>query len=451
MSAQGRAPARHWIGSGDPPPLPRPGRRKRRRRRGDPLSPAILRRRHRDAAHALFIQTAGERGVRPPEATSFETLGLEEAARRVAYTRDTVGGMTPDALYEFVLARWQRKKRGHKKGASAVVSLAALCGGRGAVAIRTANPVFLDEGFAFKFPLKPERAAKTPAELERRHAADLRELVAFLLNVHRGTPTLLSASSASCPRCSRRLAPAAARCVCGRWRDLPRRATASNTTTLDAVESTSVARIISGGALDAVCGGGIVASAVTLLGGQPGGGKSSILLSLAAALAEVRGRKAFFVNVEMTAGELRVAAERLGVALDRIVVLTGLGDVDVEDFGIPAAIVLDSVSSLVGRDLHAAIAIAKRLKRYASRYGVPVFIVCHIEKTGDYAGLLALQHEVDILLKLDADEDGVRTLTAVKNRFGVTHVVHHFEMTAEGLVARPPPPAKSRRRPAVSP
>ncbi len=379
--------------------------------------------------------------MRPPEQLDCETLDLEGAAARLSWVAGA-SAVTPNDLHNFCADRFRAaQRRAKKSGAKPIVRLDKLSGGRGAVAIRTANPIIQDAGFSFRFPLRPEREATTPAERERRHARDLRQLVDYLVKVHRGTARVSSSAPNACAKCGRAIAPGEPRCpICGQWRTPPRKISARNTATLDTVEPIPVERIPVGDPWDAAWGGGIVSSSTTVIGGKPGAGKSCLLLQLANSIAAVRGRKIFFVNVEMTGGELRIAAERLHVALDRIVAFPNFAaaDVEVEDFGIPAALILDSVSALVGKDSYAAIEVAKRMKKYATKYAVPIFLVAHVQKEGDFAGLASLQHEVDVLIRLDAGEGGLRTLKAIENRFGPTHAAHYLIMTETGLAPWPP-------------
>ena len=379
--------------------------------------------------------------MRPPEQPNCETVNLEGAAARLAWVSGA-SPMQPNDLHNFVSDRWRaRQRRAKKPVAAPVVKLDKLCGGRGAVAVRSSSPIYLDEAFVFRFPIRPEREPTTSAERERRHARDLRELVAFLVKVHRGTARVSSSAPSACAKCGRTVALTETRCSnCGQWRRVPARVSETNTATLDAVEPIATERIVTGGVWDEVWGGGFAASSVSLIGGRPGGGKTSLLLQIGSQLAEVRSRKLFFVNVEMTGGELRIAGQRLRVPLDRIVACPtfAAADIEVEDFGIPAALILDSVSALVGKDAYAAIEVAKRLKKYATKYAVPVFLVAHVQKEGDFAGLASLQHEVDVLIRLDAGDGGLRVLKAIKNRFGPTRAAHHLIMTETGLAPWPP-------------
>jgi len=120
----------------------------------------------------------------------------------------------------------------------------------------------------------------------------------------------------------------------------------------------------------------------------------------------------------------------------------------------PGMLILDSVSALCGKDKEAALAVCKRYKQYAVKYSAPVFLIAHMTKEGDMAGLLSMQHEVDSLVTLfphesedsDNPKHGVRELEALKNRYGATHRTYHLIMTERGLVPVPPEPERKGRK-----
>ena len=177
------------------------------------------------------------------------------------------------------------------------------------------------------------------------------------------------------------------------------------------------------------------------------------LLQISSKLAEVTGRWAYVFSAEQGPGDIKITADRLRLPnTDRFKVLSELGgggaEVDEEllkEFP-PASFVVDSVSALCGKDVHAAISIAKRYKKYSDKYKAPSFLICHMTKEHDYAGLMALQHEVDTLITIFPEEDGSRALKAWKHRFGSTHKEYFLVMTEHGLVEKPgkskssPPP-----------
>jgi hypothetical protein len=430
-----------WPGSTLPP------MRRRRRRRGTKIEPQKALERRRRAmetmkSNRLYAATGGERGVRPVQPKSFATLTLDEAAARLGYVEAAIG-MPPDLLYALVLERWQRKRsarEGQTGRSRRAIHLDFLCGGRGAVATHVGRPGDL---FDFRFPkAKDEGAPRSEGERLKRHAVDLEKLIEYLFAVGRDAVCAVPSVPTLCGRCGRALGDEKKCASCGWFRGPPRKLGTDDLVHLPNVEATRIERISVGDPWDAAWGGGIVPSSTTLTGGRAGSGKTSMLMQLASRIAEVRGRKTLFVNVEMSGPETGLVAQRLGVALDRIVVFPSFAaatDGDVPQFhdSMPAALILDSVSSLVGKNAHAAVEVCKRLKGYASRHGVPVFAVSHIQKEGDFSGLLALQHQVDVCMRLDARGDGLRILRAEKNRYGATHVDHHLVMTATGLVAYP--------------
>ena len=270
---------------------------------------------------------------------------------------------------------------------------------------------------------------------------------------------------------------------CGVWALVDAGATSSVTrakiTSLDQIEAVSIQRIVTGGPWDEAWGGGVVPTSVSLIGGTAGCGKSTMLLQMASAVATITGRPSYFMSAEQAPGELRLMATRLQIPnIDRILVLAGIGggaelDDDLLRDHPPGMIVVDSISALVGKDKYAALNIAKRYKGYATRCSAPAFLVCHITKMEGFAGLMALQHEVDSLIAVThptereaakllreayvLDEEAlnrVRVLAAVKNRYGPTSKDFFLEMTERGLVALPPPapkPEKGRKPRALLP
>ncbi len=243
---------------------------------------------------------------------------------------------------------------------------------------------------------------------------------------------------------------------------------------LDEIEAVSIERIVTGGPWDEAWGGGVVPTSVSLIGGTAGCGKSTMLIQMASVVATLSGKQVYFLSAEQAPGELRLMANRLQIPnIDRILVLAGMGggaelDDDLLRDHPPGMFVVDSVSALCGKDKYAALAIAKRYKLYATRCNAPAFLVCHITKMEGFAGLMALQHEVDSLIAVthptereaakllrDAyvlDEEAlnrVRVLAAFKNRYGPTSKDFYLEMTERGLVALPPPPptVEKKRQP----
>lgn len=226
----------------------------------------------------------------------------------------------------------------------------------------------------------------------------------------------------------------------------------AKTTTLDQVAAETVARATVGEPWDECWGGGgIVWASSTLVGGPPGSGKTTGMIQILSKLAELTGRRSYMLSAEQSPGDIRITAERLCIPnIDRFRVLSEFGvgaDVDEELLkeDPPAAFLVDSVSALVGKDAHAGIAIAKTYKKLAIKHKAPAFIICHMTKEHDFAGLMALQHEVDTLVTIFPEDDGSRHMKPWKNRFGPTHGEYKLIMTPRGLVGAPKKQDKKAR------
>lgn len=233
-------------------------------------------------------------------------------------------------------------------------------------------------------------------------------------------------------------------------------------TRLDAVRATAVARTVTGlDELDRVLGGGLVAGSVNLLGGDPGIGKSTLLLQL---LMAVHGTQpALYVTGEESLSQVSMRADRLGAAGSCDLPL--LADTQVETILAqaeatgPRIIVVDSIQTMWTADLDSAPGSvsqvresAARLVRYAKQSGTTVFLVGHVTKEGAIAGPRVLEHMVDAVLYFESDQGSrFRLVRAVKNRFGTINELGIFAMTETGLkpVANPSAIFLSREGPAV--
>jgi DNA repair protein RadA/Sms len=194
--------------------------------------------------------------------------------------------------------------------------------------------------------------------------------------------------------------------------------------------------------LDRVLGGGIVPGSVVLVGGEPGIGKSTLLLQSLDAVAA--GRRVLLVCGEESPAQVKMRAERVvgEPAAIRVVAETELqavlAAVEAER---PELVVIDSVQTLYSDDLSSAPGsvsqvreAAGRLQRLAKATGTAVFLVGHVTKDGAIAGPRVLEHVVDTVLQFEGDRDRFyRVLRATKNRFGSTNEMGVFEMTAKGL------------------
>jgi DNA repair protein RadA/Sms len=214
------------------------------------------------------------------------------------------------------------------------------------------------------------------------------------------------------------------------------------------VEVAEAARIPTGvPELDRVLGGGLVPASLVLLGGEPGVGKSTLLLS---ALAEIsRDRRALLVTGEESVAQVKLRAERLGGAeAVEILAETELETVcETLQAERPDVCVIDSVQTLYASELGSAPGsvaqvreAAARLLRVAKESAVATILVGHVTKEGSVAGPRVLEHLVDCVLQFEGDRyHAHRILRAVKNRFGSTNELGVFEMTGAGLVGVPDP------------
>lgn len=199
--------------------------------------------------------------------------------------------------------------------------------------------------------------------------------------------------------------------------------------------------------LDRVLGGGLVPGSVTLLGGEPGIGKSTVLLQAAAEVAAA-GRKVLYLSGEESAQQVRLRAERLGalhpmlwlateVSLPQV--LGAIASVQ------PDLVIVDSVQTLLNPDLAStpgSVAQVRecthRLVQEAKRTGCAIVLVGHVTKEGALAGPRVLEHMVDTVLSFEGDRHhALRLLRVVKHRFGSTQELGLFEMTEKGLSGVP--------------
>lgn len=195
---------------------------------------------------------------------------------------------------------------------------------------------------------------------------------------------------------------------------------------------------------DRVLGGGLVAGAAILLAGEPGVGKSTLLLQAAASLAAGGGR-CLVASAEESLDQVGLRARRLGIA-DPGVMLSAESDVDSIIAAAtevrPDLLVVDSVQAIAARELGGTPGgpaqvreAAARLIHHAKESGTPLVLIGHVTKEGAIAGPKLLEHAVDVVLYLEGDpERGLRLLRGFKNRFGPTHQVGLFEMGDGGFV-----------------
>jgi DNA repair protein RadA/Sms len=202
--------------------------------------------------------------------------------------------------------------------------------------------------------------------------------------------------------------------------------------------------------LDRVTGGGIVPGSAILIGGEPGIGKSTLLLQLAASMAKA-GRTAVYFSGEEAAAQVRLRAERLGLSKSpvQLAAETNLANIlaTLEDGRRPDLVIIDSIQTLWADALDAAPgtvsqvrAATQSLIRFAKQAGSALLLVGHVTKDGQIAGPKVVEHMVDTVLYFEGDRGHpYRILRAVKNRFGASDEIGVFEMAGHGLaeVANP--------------
>jgi len=210
------------------------------------------------------------------------------------------------------------------------------------------------------------------------------------------------------------------------------------------IEEDNIVRFTSGsGELDLVLGGGIVPGSLTLIGGSPGVGKSTLLLKIAGNLARA-SKKVLYVSGEESAGQIKLRANRLEANHENLFLLPeiNLGSVlsEISNHNYEL-IVIDSIQTLYSDETPSAPGsvtqvrtITFELMRIAKSLQIPIFIIGHITKDGSIAGPRVLEHMVDTVLYFEGDTNSdLRLLRGFKNRFGTTNEVGIFEMNKEGL------------------
>lgn len=197
------------------------------------------------------------------------------------------------------------------------------------------------------------------------------------------------------------------------------------------------------GELDRVLGGGIVAGSITLLGGEPGIGKSTLLLQMALSMTET---KILYVSGEESESQLKMRAERIGQpdALKQCYILTETETQTIfkhiEELK-PQLLIVDSIQTLQSNLIDSASGSISQIKECAAEFqhlakstAIPVFLIGHITKDGTLAGPKVLEHIVDTVLQFEGDQHyGYRIVRCIKNRFGSTSELGIFEMTETGM------------------
>lgn len=197
------------------------------------------------------------------------------------------------------------------------------------------------------------------------------------------------------------------------------------------------------GELDRVLGGGIVNGSVTLIGGDPGIGKSTLLIQV---LAELNQHKSLYVSGEESPQQIALRAQRLGLNVERLKLLTETCVEHIIEVALkerPDVMVLDSIQTLYTEALQSAPGgvsqvreSAAKLVRLAKQHNIAMFIVGHVTKDGQLAGPRVLEHMVDTVLYFEGDPgERYRVLRAMKNRFGAVNELGIFAMMESGLKA----------------
>jgi DNA repair protein RadA/Sms len=261
-----------------------------------------------------------------------------------------------------------------------------------------------------------------------------------------------------CQSCGYASAKWLGRCPeCGSWNSFSeekphaplekgRTATSSKPVRLSEISSADAPRILTGNSeFDRVLGGGLVRGSLVLLGGEPGIGKSTLLLQIAQALQK-KERRVLYVSGEESAQQIKMRAERLGAPpageiyvlaeANLEAILSAVADIR------PTDLIIDSVQTTFSEALDSAPGsisqvrhVAAQLLNLAKTHDIPVFLIGHVTKDGSIAGPKALEHIVDTVLYFEGERHhNHRIVRAVKNRFGAANEVGVFEMTARGLM-----------------
>lgn len=203
------------------------------------------------------------------------------------------------------------------------------------------------------------------------------------------------------------------------------------------------------GEFDRVLGGGLVPGAAILLSGEPGVGKSTLLLEVASRLAK-QGKKVLYVSAEESASQVKLRAQRTNALSDDLYLAaetdlaTVLGQVEAIK---PELFIVDSVQTVASSDIDGVAGmpaqvreVAANLIRTAKQNGIPLLLVGHVTKDGSIAGPRTLEHLVDVVCHFEGDrQTSLRFVRTLKNRFGPTDEVGCFELTGEGIVEVPDP------------
>ncbi len=201
--------------------------------------------------------------------------------------------------------------------------------------------------------------------------------------------------------------------------------------------------------LDRVLGGGLVSGSVVLISGEPGIGKSTLLMQICGTIAD-EGKKILYVSGEESPSQLKMRANRLGINSENLYIQTETNlDRIVEEISRlnPDIVIADSVQTIYSENSSSMPGSVNQVKEASSRLigiakneGISIFLVGHVNKDGGIAGPKVLEHMVDAVLHFEGERDhAYRIIRSVKNRFGSTNEIGVFEMTSEGLNEVPNP------------
>lgn len=265
----------------------------------------------------------------------------------------------------------------------------------------------------------------------------------------------------SCQSCGSCFPKWAGKCEgCGSWNSLVEESTVDSFQKKTALKAQKIAfssledvspplpRLLTGiNEFDRVCGGGLVPGSVLLVGGDPGIGKSTLLLQVAAAVS--KSASCAYISGEESADQVRLRAKRLQVASSpvQLATTTHMGDILKSLHNSADVAIIDSIQTMFVEALDATPGSVSQVKasahdliRFAKKYNVTIVIVGHVTKEGVIAGPRVLEHMVDTVLYFEGERGHhFRILRSVKNRFGPTDEIGVFEMTDKGLqeVANP--------------
>ncbi|MEN9400589.1 MAG: hypothetical protein RL632_1692 [Bacteroidota bacterium] len=212
--------------------------------------------------------------------------------------------------------------------------------------------------------------------------------------------------------------------------------------TLQSIEKQEHERIfLQDAELNRVLGGGLVPGSLILFGGEPGIGKSTLLLQLAVAETDLR---VLYVSGEESEQQIKMRAERVGTLNQQCFILTETNIQNIfkqAEETVPQLLVIDSIQTLYSSQIESSPGSISQVRectaqllRYAKQTGVPVFLIGHITKEGSLAGPKVLEHMVDAVLQFEGDRNHVyRLLRSMKNRFGSTNELGIYEMIGSGL------------------